>query len=51
VSVRIRPEPSDEQRAVLLRALAAVDGGREAPSVWWQTGIREAVEDEPDEKE
>jgi hypothetical protein len=51
MSVWIRPEPSDEQRAVLLRALAVVDGGREAPSVWWQTGIREAVEDEPEEKE
>ncbi len=51
MTVRIRPEPSDEQRAALLRALAELDGGREAPSAWWQAGIREAVEDEREEKE
>jgi hypothetical protein len=45
VSVRIRPEPSDEERAVLLQALAALDGRRDEPSAWWQAGVREAVEE------
>jgi hypothetical protein len=50
VSVRISPEPSDEQRAVLLQALAALDGRPDEPSPWWQAGVREAVEDEPEEE-
>jgi hypothetical protein len=45
VSVRIRPEPSDEERAVLLQAIAALDGRRAEPSAWWQAGVREAVEE------
>jgi hypothetical protein len=51
VSVRIRPEPSPEEREVLLRALSAVDPSRDERSPWWQAGIREAVEDEPEDLE
>lgn len=51
MSVRITPEPSAEEREVLLRALAALDGRGEEASPWWQAGIREAIEDEPDEAE
>jgi hypothetical protein len=49
VPVQITPEPTPEEREALLRALAAFDGSRDQASAWWQAGIREAVEDEPDE--
>ena len=51
MTFRIRPEPSDEERAVLLQALAALDGRRNEPSQWWQAGVRESVEEgaEPEE--
>ncbi|HZO63044.1 MAG TPA: hypothetical protein VFB35_08700 [Gaiellaceae bacterium] len=47
----ITPEPTADEREVLLRALAGVDGdGTAAAAVdpWWLAGIREAVEAETD---
>jgi hypothetical protein len=51
VAVRITPEPSPEEREALLRALADLDRVHDGDDVspWWQAGIREAVEDEPEE--
>jgi hypothetical protein len=51
VSVRFRPEPGDDERAVLLQALGALDGRRDAPSPWWEAGVREAVEEGPEPEE
>ena len=44
----IDPEPTPEEREALLAALAALDGER-PPSAWWAAGVREAVEEEPEE--
>ena len=48
MAVRITPEPTPEEREALLRALASDDGRNDA-SPWWRAGIREAVEEEPEE--
>jgi len=48
LAVRITPEPTPEEREALLRALAPEDGRKDA-SPWWLAGIREAVEEEPEE--
>ena len=47
----ITPAPTPEEREVLLRALAARNGGNECASPWWKAGIREAVEADSDENE
>jgi hypothetical protein len=47
----ISPEPSPEERDVLLFALAAQNGARGRPSRWWEAGIREAVEADSEENE
>lgn len=47
----ITPPPTPEEREVLLRALAAQDGGNECANAWWAAGIREAVEADSDENE
>jgi hypothetical protein len=44
MAVEIRPEPTPEEREAILRALAELDGRGEAPSAWWQAGVREAVD-------
>jgi hypothetical protein len=50
VAVRITPEPTPEEREALLRAVTDLDHARgDGVSPWWQAGIREAVEDEPEE--
>jgi hypothetical protein len=49
VRVEITPEPTPEERDALLRALAALDGVHHRPAAWWEAGIREAVEEEPEE--
>ena len=50
MTVRISPEPTPEEREALLRVLADLDHGHaDGASPWWQAGIREAVEDEPEE--
>ena len=47
----ITPAPTPEEREVLLRALAARNGGNECASPWWTAGIREAIDADPDENE
>ena len=49
MQVEIRPEPTPEERAAILRALAELDGHDKQPSGWWQAGIRETVEGDPEE--
>jgi hypothetical protein len=47
VDVDITPEPTPEERAAILAALALVrarDGGD--PGAWWRTGLRENLDDE-----
>ena len=48
MGVEISPEPTPEEREALLRALAAFEVPA-AGSAWWEAGIREAAEDDPDE--
>jgi len=50
VPLRISPEPTPEEREALLRALADLDQRNgDGVSPWWQAGIRETLEDEPEE--
>lgn len=49
MDVEISPEPTPEEREVLLAALAGLNGGAGGGSAWWEAGIRESVEDEPEE--
>jgi len=49
VAVEITPEPSPDEHEALLRALAALDEKEDGASAWWRAGIREAVEEDPDE--
>jgi hypothetical protein len=49
VTVEISPEPTPEEREGLLRALAALDAPANDVSAWWEAGIRESVEEEPEE--
>jgi hypothetical protein len=49
MGVEIRPEPTPEERQAILGALAELDGRDEWPSGWWQAGIRDAVEGDPEE--
>jgi hypothetical protein len=52
VAVRITPEPTPEEREALIRALAKLDHpDGDGVSPWWQAGIREAVDGEPEERE
>jgi hypothetical protein len=46
--VEISPEPTPEEREALLAALSRLDGNPSAASAWWEAGIREAVEEEPE---
>ena len=47
----ITPAPTPEEREVLLRALTVRNGGNKRSSRWWEAGIREAIEADPDEDE
>jgi hypothetical protein len=49
VTVEISPEPTPQEREALLRALAALDDRGNRGSAWWEAGIRETVEEEPEE--
>jgi hypothetical protein len=49
LTFEITPEPGPEEREALLRALAAEEDASFAPSPWWAAGIREAVEEDPEE--
>jgi hypothetical protein len=47
--VEISPEPTPEEREALLLALGAVDGSRYETSPWWEAGVREATDEDPEE--
>ena len=49
MDVEINPEPTPEEREALLAALARRNGGAGGASAWWEAGIRESVEEEPEE--
>ena len=50
MAVRITPEPTPEEREAMLRVLADIDDPNgDGVSPWWLAGIREALEDEPEE--
>jgi hypothetical protein len=48
MDVEITPEPTPEERAAILQALArlAATDGRPSTSEWWREGLREAVLDD-----
>ena len=48
MELEITPEPTPEERAAILAALAALAGrGRtQGPGAWWEAGLRENVEDD-----
>lgn len=46
--VEINPEPAPEEREALLKAVAELHRAAKGGSAWWEAGIREAVEDEPE---
>lgn len=48
MGAEIKPEPTPEEREAIMRVLAELEeDGTE--SVWWQEGLREAVEGEDEE--
>ena len=49
MDVEISPEPTREERAAVLAALAAWDGAGVEASEWWEAGVREAVETEAED--
>ena len=49
MDVEISPEPTPEERQALLAALARLNGEAREGSAWWEAGIRESVEEEPEE--
>jgi hypothetical protein len=49
VDVEITPEPTPEERAAVLAALAASNGAGGQVSEWWDAGVREATELEADD--
>jgi hypothetical protein len=49
VNVEITPEPTPEERAAILAALAVLQAEEErGPGAWWDAGLRENVEDDGD---
>ena len=46
----IDPEPTPEEREALLAALAAAGERSPPPPAWWVAGVREAVDEEPEER-
>ena len=49
MDLEISPEPTPEEREALLAALARLNGRAGGGSAWWEAGIRESVEEEPEE--
>jgi hypothetical protein len=50
VDIEVTPEPTEEEREALLRALASLNGHAPAPSPWWQAGVLEALGEDPEER-
>jgi hypothetical protein len=48
VDVEISPEPTPEEREALLVVLGQPGEAPEA-SAWWEAGVRESLEEEPEE--
>jgi len=48
MDVEFSPEPSPEERAVLLQALDDLDERENDGPAWWTAGTREAVEEDPE---
>lgn len=47
--IEITPEPTPEERAAILAALEQVEADDAlGPGAWWEAGLRENVEDEPE---
>ena len=51
MSFEITPAPTPEEREVLVRTLTTRTGGNKRSSRWWEAGIREAIDADPDENE
>jgi hypothetical protein len=47
----ITPAPTPEEREVLLRAVAALNGANDRANRWWEAGIREAIDADSEENE
>jgi hypothetical protein len=47
VTAEIEPQPTPDEREVLLRALAQLQDDRGSDAEWWQAGITEAVDGGP----
>jgi hypothetical protein len=46
----IDPEPTPEERAAIVAAVARVQAERErAPGRWWEAGVRENISDDEEE--
>lgn len=47
--IEITPEPTAEERAAIVAALAHLDAEESrGPGAWWEAGLRESLEDEPE---
>jgi len=52
VELEIRPEPTPEERAAIVAALAELlRQEADGHGAWWEAGVREAVEGEPEERD
>jgi hypothetical protein len=50
VELEITPEPTPEERAAIVAALEQLQAEEEhGPGAWWEAGLRESVEDEPED--
>lgn len=49
MNFEIVPEPTPEERAAIVAALEQLLADEErGPGAWWEAGLRENVEDEPE---
>ncbi len=47
MELEITPEPTPEERAAIVAALAELDAEQtQGPGAWWEAGLRENVEDD-----
>jgi hypothetical protein len=45
MDLEITPEPTPEEREVLLQVLASKNGQQDEPPAWWLAGVVEAAEE------
>lgn len=51
MELEISPAPSETERAAIIAALEEVEaetGAHTARGAWWQAGVRENLDDDPD---